>query len=99
MRAIKNGEPLVRPSELTIYPQATRNVPVRDKRVANAESVRALAVRVKDRLGGEGRVLVRASGTEDVVRVMVECPSAEAAERAAEEIEREIRRESGNANA
>jgi len=89
MRAVKKGQAIVKPSELTVYPQAMRNVPVRDKRVANAESVRALALRVKDEIEG-GRVLVRASGTENVVRVMVECPRADVAERAAEKIEAEI---------
>ena len=99
MKSIKNGISVVRPPELIVYPQAMRNVPVRDTSVAQSERVRAFVRRIEESLGGEGRVLVRASGTEDVVRVMVECPSAEAAERAAEEIEREIRRESGNANA
>ena len=98
MKMIKAGESVAKPAELTIYPQAMRNVPVRDKRVASAERVRAAAVRVKDTLGGEGRVLVRASGTENVVRIMVECPDASLAERAAEEIEREVKREDASLN-
>jgi phosphoglucosamine mutase len=47
------------------------------------ESLRAELQSVEHELGGDGRVLVRPSGTEPVVRVMVEAPTAEQAETAA----------------
>lgn len=60
---------------VTIYPQVLINVRVRDKKAAQddpavQDAVRAVAVE----LGDTGRILVRESGTEPVVRVMVEAP-------------------------
>lgn len=60
-------------SEVRIYPQKLVNVRVRNKKTAlsNArvqESVR----RVEEKLGQNGRILVRESGTEDLIRIMVE---------------------------
>ena len=89
MRMIKEGEPVVRPPELKTYPQITHSVRVKDRRVANAEEVRKLVARIRASLEG-GRVLVRASGTESVVRVTVECEDAATAEAAVREIEEEI---------
>jgi phosphoglucosamine mutase len=62
-------------------PQRLVNVKVRDKSAfAGAETV-AEAVQVEDRaLSGRGRVLVRPSGTEPLVRVMVEAPTDEEAD-------------------
>ena len=63
---------------LTIYPQVLRNVRVADKAAAQADpDVQAAVQKVADALGGTGRILVRESGTEPVVRVMVEAPSRE----------------------
>ena len=63
---------------LTIYPQVLRNVRVADKAAAQADpDVQAAVNQVADALGGTGRILVRESGTEPVVRVMVEAPSRE----------------------
>ena len=62
--------------ELKWYPQILRNVRVFDKGRALAdEHVQAVIKEVCDRLGRSGRVLVRASGTEPIVRVMVEAES------------------------
>ena len=64
--------------ELTIYPQELVNVRVTDKSAAQADAdVQAAVQAVADRLGASGRVLVRESGTEPVVRVMVEAESME----------------------
>ena len=64
-------------SELTepvkIYPQLLKNVVVADKNAVMAdERVKAAVAGVETALEGEGRALVRASGTEPMVRVMVE---------------------------
>ena len=60
-------------SEVRIYPQLLRNVRVADKKMAreNPEVVKAVAA-AGEALGEEGRILVRESGTEPVIRVMVE---------------------------
>ncbi len=55
-------------------PQVLRSVAVTDADVA-AASVASLVAQIEADLGGEGRILVRPSGTEPVVRVMVEAPT------------------------
>ena len=60
-------------SVMECYPQVLRNIPVRDKRPV--EEIRGLARMIRqaeERLGNEGRILVRYSGTEPLLRVMVE---------------------------
>ena len=79
-------------SGVKVYPQVLRNVPVRDKTRALSPRVREKAETIKTAFE-KGRVLVRASGTENLVRVMVEHPSRETAEEAAEELARAIRSE------
>ncbi|MBD5134310.1 MAG: phosphoglucosamine mutase [Clostridiales bacterium] len=60
---------------VTIYPQVLINVRVKDKKTAQDDPAVQAAVRaVADELGGTGRILVRESGTEPLVRVMVEAP-------------------------
>ena len=61
-------------------PQVLVNVPVRDRDAAMADPAILEAVRAHtEALAGAGRVLVRASGTEQLVRVMVEAPGADQA--------------------
>ena len=63
---------------LTIYPQVLKNVRVKDKPTAqNDPDVQAAVAAVTARLGDTGRILVRESGTEPVIRVMVEAPTQE----------------------
>ncbi len=63
---------------LTIYPQVLKNVKVHSKPEAqNDPEVQAAVKAVADRLGDTGRILVRESGTEPVIRVMVEAPDKE----------------------
>ena len=58
---------------LTVYPQVLKNIRVTDKKAAQNDAMVQAAVRsVAQRLGDNGRILVRESGTEPVVRVMVE---------------------------
>lgn len=67
---------LARP--VTIYPQLLKNVRVQDKETAlNNPEVQAQTGRVAEKLGSDGRVLLRASGTEPVLRVMVEAKTDE----------------------
>ena len=63
-------------AELTIYPQVLKNVRVKSKPEAqNDPKVQAAVQAVADKLGDSGRILVRESGTEPVIRVMVEAGS------------------------
>ena len=60
---------------LTIYPQVLENVRVTDKKAAQDDPAVQEAVKaVAEALGDTGRILVRESGTEPLVRVMVEAP-------------------------
>ena len=62
----------------TVYPQVLTNVRVTDKEAAQDDAdVQAAVKKVTEELGDTGRILVRESGTEPVVRVMVEAESEE----------------------
>lgn len=64
--------------DLHIYPQVLVNVKVKDKAVAQADKDAQEAVqKVADALGDTGRILVRESGTEPLIRVMVEAETEE----------------------
>lgn len=64
--------------ELVFYPQVLKNVYVFDKKKAREdEDVIAIVEEVTQILGDDGRILVRESGTEPVIRVMVEAKSDE----------------------
>ncbi len=64
--------------DVTIYPQLLKNVRVHDREAAlDDEQVQAQVERVAQQLGSEGRILLRASGTEPVLRVMVEARTDE----------------------
>jgi len=66
---------------LTIYPQVLKNIRVADKKEAqNDPDVQAAVSEVAASLGDTGRILVRESGTEPVVRVMVEAESLDVCE-------------------
>ena len=68
-------------SVVTPLPQVLRNVQVADKAaVAGSDAVREAVEAAQAELGDTGRVLLRPSGTEQLVRVMVEAPTAEVAE-------------------
>ena len=63
---------------LTIYPQILKNIRVADKTLAqNDPDVKQAVAEVAEKLGDSGRILVRESGTEPLVRVMVEAESEE----------------------
>ncbi len=69
----RSGKPL---SELArvmeVYPQTLINVRVEDRSIASSAVVKESVGRAERRLGSEGRILLRPSGTEPLVRVMVE---------------------------
>lgn len=67
--------------EVKIYPQLLKNVRVSDKKTAreNPAVVREVE-KVTEALGNDGRILVRESGTEPVIRVMVEASTHELCE-------------------
>ena len=63
---------------MKVYPQVLKNVRVTDKDAAmNDPDVQAAVDAVTENLGSQGRILLRKSGTEPVLRVMVEAPSKE----------------------
>ena len=67
---------------LTVYPQLLKNVRVGDKAAAkNDPDVAAATTEVAEALGENGRILIRESGTEPVIRVMVEAESEELCEK------------------
>jgi phosphoglucosamine mutase len=74
-------------SVLTKLPQVLVNVPVADRaRAAKVEPVLAAVRAAEAELGEAGRVLLRPSGTEQLVRVMVEAPTQDVAREVAERI-------------
>jgi phosphoglucosamine mutase len=77
---------------MTVYPQVLTNVPGVDLSRLDSDAEVGAAVRsVEARLGDTGRVLLRPSGTEPLVRVMVEAADAAAAEAFAAELARVVR--------
>ena len=85
---LAKGKPM---SELAapvvFYPQVLKNVRVKSKPDAqNDPDVQAAVKRVADALGDAGRILVRESGTEPVIRVMVEADTNELCERYVDDV-------------
>lgn len=73
--------------DLKVYPQLLKNVHVADKPAARAdEDVQAAVEKVSKELGDEGRILLRESGTEPVIRVMVEAKTDELCEKYVDEV-------------
>lgn len=72
---------------MTMYPQKLKNVVVTDKdETLECQAVKAMVAQVEAELGDEGRVVLRKSGTEPVLRVMVEAGSHELCEEKLEKI-------------
>ena len=81
-------------SVMTRFPQTLINVKVKDKHALDGnEAVVSAVTAAEAELGDDGRVLIRPSGTEPVVRVMVEAASAEDAQRHARAIATVVERE------
>jgi phosphoglucosamine mutase len=77
-------------------PQVLVNVHVRDRRIASLPGVADAVRAIEDRLGASGRVLLRPSGTEPLVRVMVEATTQDEAELCAEFVADVVRRAAGD---
>ena len=74
-------------SGMTMYPQKLKNVVVTDKdETLNCAEVKAAVAKVEAELGDEGRVVLRKSGTEPLLRVMVEAGTHELCEQNVDEI-------------
>lgn len=83
-----SGKTLSQLDEAKGYAQVNINVPVSDKlRIINSEAVTNEVGKVYEELAGQGRVLLRASGTEPKIRIMVECKSESKAKTLAKRLE------------
>ena len=83
-------------SEMTIFPQRLVNVRVTDKHaVTQNDRVAAVIAEVEAEMAGNGRVLVRPSGTEPLVRVMVEAATESACEEYVTRIANVVKMEMG----
>lgn len=79
-------------AEVQIYPQKLVNIPVADKiAIQQDTAVIAKIAEVEMKMAGDGRVLVRASGTESLLRVMAEAPTVEQVDEYVEEIAAVVR--------
>ena len=77
----------------TFYPQVLKNIRVADKKTAREDpDVQAAVAEVTQLLGDTGRILVRESGTEPVIRVMVEAESKEVCEKYVDQVVDTIKR-------
>ena len=97
----RSGRPLAElaAGAMTRLPQVLRNVAV-DRSAPAADALAAVApaiAAVEAELGAAGRVVVRPSGTEPLVRVMVEAPTLEQAGRAADRLTSALRAATGTA--
>lgn len=77
---------------MTVYPQVLKNVRVTDKKIVLDDADVNAAVRAAEsELGADGRVLVRPSGTEPLLRIMVEAKTKEQCSKYIDEIESVVR--------
>jgi phosphoglucosamine mutase len=83
-------------AEMQKFPQKLVNVRVTDKyHVTDNEKVKSVITRVEEEMNGNGRILVRPSGTEPLVRVMAEAPTEELCGKYVDEIAEVVKEEMG----
>ena len=79
-------------NEVSIYPQKLVNIKVIDKKAAMEDSeILDECKKVEKELEGNGRILLRASGTENLIRIMVEASSDELTDKYCEQVARIVR--------
>ncbi len=83
-------------SEVTLYPQKMVNVPLRQRGVNNSDEIQRALRAAEEKLGERGRILLRPSGTEPLVRVMVEGQNEEEVFTMAEELAHVVRQQVGS---
>ncbi|HGH1647532.1 TPA: phosphoglucosamine mutase [Enterococcus faecalis] len=82
--------------EVTIYPQKLVNIRVTDKNGAmEVPAIKAVVEQAEAEMNGEGRILVRPSGTEPLLRVMAEAPTQEKVDYYVDKIAEVVRAEIG----
>ena len=82
--------------EVTIYPQKLVNIRVTDKNDAmEVPAIKAVVEQAEAEMNGEGRILVRPSGTEPLLRVMAEAPTQEKVDYYVDKIAEVVRAEIG----
>lgn len=82
--------------EVTIYPQKLVNIRVTDKNgVMEVPAIKAVVEQAEAEMNGEGRILVRPSGTEPLLRVMAEAPTQEKVDYYVDKIAEVVRAEIG----
>ena len=75
-----------------LYPQITKNYKVTDKSAATKDKILIDLINdINDRLSGNGRVILRASGTENLIRVMAESASEDECNSLISEIENKMK--------
>ena len=80
-------------SAVKLFPQVLINVRFAGgENPLESDAVKSVAEEVEKRLEGKGRILLRKSGTEPLIRVMVECQDAELAQQCAEEIAEAVKK-------
>lgn len=80
-------------SAVKLFPQVLINVRFAGgENPLESDAVKSIAADVEKRLEGKGRILLRKSGTEPLIRVMVECQDAELAQQCAEEIAEAVKK-------
>lgn len=90
---IKENTTMSKAFNVDLYPQSNKNVIVEDKfRIMNSEELGKEVAKYNSELNGVGRLMIRASGTEPKVRVMVESKDKEVNERIANAIVSVIKR-------
>ncbi len=93
----QTGKPLSElAGEMKVYPQKLVNIRVTDKHhVTDNDNVKAIIEKVEEEMSGNGRILVRPSGTEPLVRVMAEAPTQEQCDQYVDRIADVVRAEMG----
>ncbi len=87
----QSGKTLEELFDAKLIPQCNINVPVKDKmKILNNEQLKNLSNQIANEISPAGRLLIRASGTEDKIRIVVEFPDEEKAKELANKIKQTI---------